>query len=61
MTHAFRAISAAAFLMLSVASSIAGPFEDAGAAFDRGDCATAQRLFRSLADQGDVAAHTVLG
>jgi uncharacterized protein len=61
MTCAFRAIFAAAFLMSNVAPTTAGPFEDAGAAFDRADYATAQRLFRSLADQGDAAAQYRLG
>ena len=36
-------------------------FDQATAAYDRGDYATAYRLFRPLAEQGDVAAQTNLG
>ena len=39
----------------------AGPFEDAGAAFNSGDYATALRLYRSLAEQGDASAQNILG
>ena len=41
--------------------AIAGPFEDADAAFDKGDYATAMRLLRPLADQGDARAQYNLG
>jgi hypothetical protein len=37
------------------------PFEDAAAAYDRGDYATALRLYRPLADQGDAPAQNDLG
>jgi hypothetical protein len=36
--------------------AIAGPFEDGMAAYNRGDYATALRLFRPLADTGDPSA-----
>jgi hypothetical protein len=39
----------------------AGPVEDAAAAYKRGDYATAMRLFRPLADEGDASAQVVLG
>lgn len=42
-------------------SAIAGPYEDAGAAYTRGDYATALRLMRPLADQGDARAQSNLG
>ena len=38
----------------------AGPFEDAKAAFDKGDYATAMRLWRPLADQGLASAQRAL-
>jgi uncharacterized protein len=40
---------------------LAGPVEDAAAAYKRGDYATAVRLFRPLADDGDASAQVVLG
>jgi TPR repeat protein len=39
----------------------AGPFEDAAAAYQRGDYATAMRFFRPLSDQGNAAARYNLG
>jgi TPR repeat protein len=39
----------------------AGPLEDATAADQRGDYATAMRLYRPLAEQGDAVAETALG
>ena len=56
-----------AALMASVAISvmartaIAEPLEDARAAYQHGDFATAYKTFRSLADQGNAAAQTNLG
>ena len=56
-----RAI-AVIILMLSFASQLAaGPLEDAVAAHDRGDYATALRLFRPLAEQGHASAQNNLG
>jgi len=52
----------AVFLSLSLAAPVmAGPIEDATAAFGRGDYATAIRLIRPLADQGDAEAQLDLG
>jgi hypothetical protein len=47
--HAFAAV----ILFLSVAQVAAGPLDDAVAAHKSGDYATALRLLRPLADQGD--------
>ena len=41
--------------------AIAGPFEDAKAAFERGDAAAAFKLFKPLAEEGDAAAQFWLG
>ena len=57
-----RAAFAAIVLLLSLAAPVAaGPFEDATAAYNRGDYATALRLLRPLADQGDASAQNNLG
>lgn len=49
-------------LTLSLAGQVAaGPFEDATAAYNRGDYATALQLFRPLANQGDAAGQFHLG
>ena len=42
-----------ALLMSNAAPAVAGPFEDALAAYQKGDHATALRLWQPLADQGD--------
>ena len=47
--------SVLALALIGVA--VAGPLEDAMAALQRGDYAVAMRLFRPLAEQGDVDAH----
>jgi hypothetical protein len=53
LKHALTAI----ILVLSLAAPVAaGPIEDARAANLRGDYATALRLLRPLADQGDAFA-----
>jgi TPR repeat protein len=39
----------------------AGPFDDGVAAYQRGDFATALRLFRPLAEQGNASAQSSLG
>ena len=41
--------------------AVAGPFEDGRAAYDRGDYATALRLWGPLADQGNPSAQYNLG
>ena len=49
-------------LILSFATPVAaGPLEDAVAAYNSGDYATALRLYRPLADKGDVTAQTNVG
>jgi len=53
-------LALAAMLALAVPAH-AGPFEDGVAAHKRGDYATALRLWRPLAEQGDVASQTNLG
>jgi TPR repeat protein len=42
-------------------AAIAGPWEDGMAAYNRGDYVPASRVFRSLAEQGNAKAQTVLG
>jgi hypothetical protein len=44
-----------------VTAAIAGPMQDAAAAFNQGDFATAEKLYRPLAEQGDVVAEAYLG
>src|SRR5450830_958585 len=52
----------AVLLHLVVAgAAVAGPFEDAEAARNRGDYATALPIYRSLADQGHAASQLTLG
>jgi TPR repeat protein len=61
-TQLFRAAVTAALMLATVMrAAVAGPLEDAEAAHGRKDYATALRLFRSLADQGDAAAQSRLG
>jgi uncharacterized protein len=50
-----------ACLVVIAGSAPAGPFEDATAAYDRGDYATAMLLFRPLAEEGDPVAQYALG
>ena len=58
LKHALAAI----ILVLSFSTPVtAGPVEDAAAALGRGDYATALRLIRPLADQGDAYAQYNLG
>ena len=65
MHHYTQLLRAAvtAWLMLAVVAgaAVAEPFEDAKEAYDRGDFATALRLFRSLADQGNAVAQQRVG
>lgn len=49
------------FSVTFAGSAFAGPLEDAGAAYKRGDYATAMRLVRPLAEQGNTAAEYNLG
>jgi TPR repeat protein len=62
MTLAFKHAIAAIILVMSFAASVAaGPLEDAAAAVKRRDYATAVRLIRPLAEQGDASAQYNLG
>ena len=62
MKFALKHALAAIILVLSFASPVAaGPLEDAVAAHDRGDYATALRLFRPLANQGHAGGQFNLG
>jgi uncharacterized protein len=62
MNRTFKAAAAALMLAVSFAGSIAaGPREDAGAAYKKGDYATALRLIRPLAEKGDADAQVNLG
>jgi uncharacterized protein len=63
MKPALKYVFAAIILLLSCfpAPVVAGPLEDAAAADDRGDYATALRLLRELADQGNDRAQFKLG
>jgi len=62
MGNATARVFFCAFIMAAlVVGSAAGPVEDAAAAYKRGDYATAMRLFRPLADEGDASAQVVLG
>jgi len=53
-------VGVAAVVMLAGAA-MAGPVEDAEAAYDRGDFVTARTLLRPLADQGNAQAQMLLG
>ena len=50
-----RAVVIAAAILLAVVPANAGPFEEAVAAYERGDYASAMRLWRPLAEQGHAA------
>jgi hypothetical protein len=53
---------AVAAMVLSFANPVvAGPLEDANAAIKRRDYATAERLIRPLAEQGNANASTISG
>jgi uncharacterized protein len=61
-TKTLCAAATASLLLVAMAgSAIAGPLEDAKAAYDKDDYATALRLFRSLSDQGNALAQQRLG
>lgn len=57
----FHLTAAALLAFVSTVHVRAGPFEDAQAAQAKGDHGAAARIYRSLADQGNVAALTQLG
>ena len=57
----FRATFAALLLVAAAGTAYAGPLEDALAASKKSDYATALRLFRPLAEKGNVVAQSALG
>jgi uncharacterized protein len=62
MNRTFNAAVAALIFAIGFAATVAaGPFEDGNAAYWRGDYATAMRLWRPLADQGNAGAQYALG
>jgi uncharacterized protein len=62
MNRTFKAATAALMLAVSIAGSVcAGPFEDAAAAYRKGDYAAALGIIRPLAEEGNVAAQFNLG
>src|SRR5262249_57376614 len=62
MSLVYKHAVAIIFLMSSFAAPVAAdPFEDAVAAYGKGDFATALQLFRPLADQGMARARAILG
>ena len=50
-----------AAMLLPIAPATAGPLEDAVAAYARSDYATALRIFRPLANQGNAIGQYILG
>jgi TPR repeat protein len=58
-----RSLSLAALVLIAAValSAFARPVDDAAAAYQRGDYATAARLYHGLADQGDANAQNSLG
>ena len=52
--HCAKLLRASLMLVAIGGAASAGPFEDAVAAYQRGDYATALRLWHPLAEQGDV-------
>ena len=62
LSHTLRATLLTWLMLVSIAgAAVAGPFEDALAAYDSQDYATADRLFRPLADSGNVRAQSAVG
>ena len=61
MTPAYRPMCVAILVSLSVAPGSAGPLQDAQAAYESADYATALRLFRAVAVEGDATAQSRLG
>ena len=56
-----QVVVAAAVAVVLTGVTVAGPFEDADAAYERGDYARALRLWQALAEQGNVDAQFSLG
>jgi uncharacterized protein len=56
-----RAALTTSFMLVAMAVAVAGPFDDATAAYQRGDYATAMLIFKPLADRGDAVAQCKVG
>jgi TPR repeat protein len=56
-----RALAAAILVLSFAVPVVAGPLEDSRAAYERGDFAIAERLFRPLAEHGNAIAQYNLG
>jgi TPR repeat protein len=62
LTNAIRTALLVSIISLGVGSAgVAGPYEGANGAYDRGDFETALRLWQPLADQGNADAQRNLG
>ncbi len=62
LANAIRTVLLAAIIAMGVGGvAVAGPYEDAFAAYKRQDYTTAMLLFRPFADQGDAYAQSSLG
>ena len=61
MSKAGTVLFAFVIAVLPVAATLAGPLEDAGAAYKRGDFATAYRLYLIMGRAGDAGASRFLG
>jgi uncharacterized protein len=62
MNRTFKAAVAALIFTVGLAGSVtAEPFKEAAAAYEKRDYATALRLMRPLAEQGDATAQASLG
>ncbi len=61
MRHAIIAVLAALLLAALAGTAVAGPFEDALSAHERGDYDEAVKLYRKAADQDDARAQFNLG
>src|SRR5580704_5734650 len=61
MRKSLRAVMVASLLSIDGGVINAGPFEDAGAAHQRGDYVTARSLLQLLAERGDKSAQFSLG
>jgi hypothetical protein len=62
MKRSIKSLLASIFVSLfPVSPAVAGPYEDGLAAYNRGDYATALRLFPPLAEQGNALAQRELG
>jgi TPR repeat protein len=61
MNRTFKAAAAFVLAVGFTCSAAAGPYEDALAAYRKGDYGTVLRLMRPLADRGEAHAQSVIG